>query len=723
MSTLRVDRIEPYQSSSIDIVGFSGSAAGGATTGSNSFDGNQTVTGSINITGQYLVNGVPITGSGGGSINTASLATTGSNVFQGNQNINGTLAVTASGTELKVNNDGTIDVTSTNGFNVIGSMTLVGGGLDVDGSVTASAIQSNAIQTAAGVLNISAGSGAILFMGGNKLEVSGSIEANGNITGNNVFVNTIDAFGAVSASNGFSGNGSGITNVDAQTLDGLDSIAFAKTGSANTFYGAQSVTNGAGNTTNYTPLLVSNVDTSGGMGQTKNISLSANPSSLGGPLSAWTEPTLYGLGNAGPYQIAEFQSQGNYTDGTATFKKPLIVSGSVTITGNVTAANLTGSGGGTINTGSFATTGSNTFIGDQTITGSIKLSDKIESTGKIILKPEETDPRYLEVYNTAAQDTHITASGGYLYLGDDTTYVAVNNYGVDRVIYITADNGLTISGSTNITGSVNITGDYKINGVSITGSGGTIDTGSFATTGSNEFVGKQGVTGSFEVSGSIILTGSLLMTGSATFVNNGPSTFNGDTVISTIDSLPSGTPGQIAFQGGKMWVFISGQWNEVSFVAPTPSSYEYSMGYDASSSGSSCGGSPSNFYSNTLTLGVGEFLWTGPGLATKVNNGYYASSSIVYEVTGGDGEITATGSCPIPHFYSPVGYNSTDSGSACGDSSSEFYSPCSSIAVGCRLSPGSAMIGAMNDGFYALSGSWFEVTGGDGVISSTGACS
>jgi hypothetical protein len=32
------------------------------------------------------------------------------------------------------------------------------------------------------------------------------------------------------------------------------------------------------------------------------------------------------------------------------------------------------------------------------------------------------------------------------------------------------------------------------------------------------------------------------------------------------------------------------------------------------------------------------------------------------------------------------------------------------------------MIGAVNNGFYALSGSWFEVTGGDGVISSTGAC-
>jgi hypothetical protein len=509
MSTLRVDKIEPYLSSSIDIVGYT-QAAGGATTGSNVFVGNQTVTGSIDITGQFLVNGTPITGSGGGSVNTASLATTGSNVFQGNQDINGTLAVTASGTEFKVNNDGTIDVTSTGGFNVIGSMTLVGGGLDVDGSVTASAFQTNDIQAGGSVLNISAGSGAILFMGGNKLEVSGSIDAN----------------------------------------------------------------------------------------------------------------------------------------------------------------------------------------------GPIKLSNSIESTGKLLLKPDESDPRYLNVYNTAAQDTHITASGGYLYLGDDTTYVSVNNYGADYLVRIKADNGILISGSTQITGSVDITGDYKVNGVAISTS--TIDTGSFATTGSNEFVGKQGVTGSFEVTGSSI--------------------FKGDTVISTIDSLPGGTPGQIAFQGGKMWVYISGQWNEVSFVAPAPSSYEYSMGYDASSQLGACGASPSNFYSDAATLVTGSALYTGPGLASAVSNGYYASASMVYEVTGGSGVIATITGCPIPYYYSPVGYDASDSGSACSDSSAEFYTPCSVVEIGCRLSPGSAMIGAVDNGFYALSGSWFEVTGGDGVISASGSC-
>jgi hypothetical protein len=561
-------------------------------------------------------------------------------------------------------------------------------------------------------------------MGGNKLEVSGSIDANGDITGNNINGNTISAGGAVSSSIGFSGDGSGISNVNAVTLDGLDSTEFA-------------------------------------------------------------------------------------------------------------------------------TTGSNTFIGNQTITGSIKLSDKIESTGKIILKPEETDPRYLEVYNTAAQDTHITASGGYLYLGDDTTYVAVNNYGVDRVIYITADNGLTISGSTNITGSVDITGDFLINGVPITGSGGTIDTGSFATTGSNtfggtqtvsngaglssnitvssvnnvdgsggmgqskiigvsanpvniggpytswspqptlygigssgpyqiaifqsqgnytdgrvslqrplvvtgsvtitgditaanltgsggtidtgsfattgsnEFVGKQGVTGSLGVSGSIILTGSLLMTGSATFVNNGPSTFNGDTVISTIDNLPSGTPGQIAFQGGKMWVYIGGQWNEVQFVSapPPPSSFEFTMAYDVSDSGSACNGSPSQFYSDSASLELNNFLWTGPGLATKVSDGYYASESIWYQVTGGDGQMTTTGSCPSYYTYS-FASSSVDAATACSDypvSASNYYASSNSLGNGSNIYTDTALSVAAANNTYYSDGSFVYFTSGD-AIDSTDNC-
>jgi hypothetical protein len=124
-------------------------------------------------------------------------------------------------------------------------------------------------------------------------------------------------------------------------------------------------------------------------------------------------------------------------------------------------------GGG--DTGSFATTGSNTFKGDQTISGSITVTNTIKGTGSINLQPNDSDARYLEIYNTSPTDTHITASGGQLFLGDDQTYVKVDNYGsVDR-IDIVAGNLINVSSSVQFTGSVQITGSLGVTG-SILGS-------------------------------------------------------------------------------------------------------------------------------------------------------------------------------------------------------------------------------------------------------------
>jgi hypothetical protein len=109
------------------------------------------------------------------------------------------------------------------------------------------------------------------------------------------------------------------------------------------------------------------------------------------------------------------------------------------------------------NSGSYATTGSNQFLGNQSISGSLTITEAIIGDGNIKLQPDANDVRYLEIYNTAAQDTHITASAGYLFLGDDETYVNVRNSGNEDTIYVKADKGLLISGSTQITGSVSIT--------------------------------------------------------------------------------------------------------------------------------------------------------------------------------------------------------------------------------------------------------------------------
>jgi len=103
MSTLQVDRIIPYQSSSVLVEGLS--APNLATTGSNTFVGDQNIQGTLTASiqeGFALVGGVGnvsklvATSSFGSAIDTSSLATTGSNVFQGAQTITGSVSITGS---------------------------------------------------------------------------------------------------------------------------------------------------------------------------------------------------------------------------------------------------------------------------------------------------------------------------------------------------------------------------------------------------------------------------------------------------------------------------------------------------------------------------------------------------------------------------------------------------------------------------------------------------
>jgi fibronectin-binding autotransporter adhesin len=114
MSTLQVDRIIPYQSASVSIDSLS--APNLATTGSNTFTGNQNIQGTITASiaqGFALVGGVGnistlvATSSFGGAlpsgvvsgsaqISGLGFATTGSNTFTGNQTITGSVSVSGS---------------------------------------------------------------------------------------------------------------------------------------------------------------------------------------------------------------------------------------------------------------------------------------------------------------------------------------------------------------------------------------------------------------------------------------------------------------------------------------------------------------------------------------------------------------------------------------------------------------------------------------------------
>lgn len=154
MSTLQVDRIIPYQSASVTIDGLS--APNLATTGSNTFTGDQNIQGTITASiaeGFALVGGVGnvstlvATSSFGQAIDLASLATTGSNTFVGNQIISGSTTTTG---QLKVSGSANSTTITTNGFTAVNnSGGGVGGALDFGGYLAVSTADASELSLAA----------------------------------------------------------------------------------------------------------------------------------------------------------------------------------------------------------------------------------------------------------------------------------------------------------------------------------------------------------------------------------------------------------------------------------------------------------------------------------------------------------------------------------------------------------------------------------------------
>lgn len=99
-------------------------------------------------------------------------------------------------------------------------------------------------------------------------------------------------------------------------------------------------------------------------------------------------------------------------------------------------------------TGSYATTGSNVFIENQTISGSVLVTDIIQGTGSIYLQPDVNDGRKIQIYNTGATDTHIKATGGLTFLGNDINNVRIDDF--YKTVSIDTPNGVYVSSSLNI---------------------------------------------------------------------------------------------------------------------------------------------------------------------------------------------------------------------------------------------------------------------------------
>jgi hypothetical protein len=450
-----------------------------ARTGSNIFTADQQVTGSIDITGDYKINGVPLATS---TIDTGSFATTGSNTFTGVNTFEDGINVNQITAQAGGVDGGDITITP-----YIGGDVIIASDIQVSGDVIVTgSVQTDNINAGVSQLVIDASAGISLAMLGDKLGVSGSIQANG----------------VISSVSGFSGDGSNVTNVNATSLGGLVAARYATTGS-NTFTGAQTISS-ASFSTAISSIAINQTDASGGAGQSKLLGFSANPVNIGGPYASWSpQPTLYGIGSTGPYQIAVFQSQGNFTDGRVSLQRPLVVTGSLTASlqegyawvggaGGVSTAVATSSFGGGSGVG-FPFTGSAGISGSLSVNGPINIQSG-SATGSVISNLGDTFtevPPVQKIVSLTQTQYNSLVSGGTT---DPNTLYIISGSAI-----ISASFATSASFASNAT-----TASYVLNAVS----------SSFATTASFASTSAIAANG-FPFTGSARITGSLVITGSA----------------------------------------------------------------------------------------------------------------------------------------------------------------------------------------------------------------
>ena len=346
------------------------------TTGSNTFVGNQIVTGSLRISGSVIQIGET---DGNIIIESGSISLGSSRAFGGNSIAVGKALIVESapfsiavGFGLRTEYDSTALFGAYNTASNAGQ-TIIGVASKLDNSIGQGAF---VIGNGTDVDNRS----NLLVAQGNVVQISGSLQISGSISQVGIGTNnTIIGRGAGSPT------GAGIN-----TLVGVEAGKDITVGFRNTFFGA-----GAGQLTS-----VGNSNTyvgqSAGNGNTSGSANIAVGRFAGARLLDGTTPTT-NVGNSifiGNFtesdgdnifnQIVIGDSAEGGGQNTVTLGNNSIVS--TRLKGSVTASIFTGSfvGDGSgltgipgitpIETGSFATTGSNTFIGNQTISGSLTVS-------------------------------------------------------------------------------------------------------------------------------------------------------------------------------------------------------------------------------------------------------------------------------------------------------------------------------------------------------------
>ena len=453
-------------------------------------------------------------------------ATTGSNTFTGNQTINADLIVSQSkliriGTNQSIGTPlGNLLVIESQGGNLIRN---TAGGGDIS------------IQNTQGNVFISGSSTRIQEV--DFIPFSSSLNSRINsITGSTINTGSF----ATTGSNTFNGNQiiNGAVSISSSAAYDLDITgAFQATvlSRVSSSLGVASLSGTGFIYTSNTSSIQSNVqkgivnslDSTNAPTDFRYIGISGNPSTSGpASLSTITNPSIITpsssvLGFIAPIQ---FQHRSNYTDGRVTFTTPLSASAGFTASlqegfvwvGNSLGQNTqvaTSSFGTTINTASFATTGSNTFTGQQTIqpTGGSALSIVSSSInfGGLGSRINFPNGGYF-LGNPGDAMLFATDGAGQEFQAGDTTPTsqsrAINfrNTSPNGNIQLLSQNGgqVILSGSTTSIQNVEFIPfsaslNTRINSIT------TINTGSFATTGSNTFTGSQFISGGVKITGYI----------------------------------------------------------------------------------------------------------------------------------------------------------------------------------------------------------------------------
>lgn len=138
------------------------------------------------------------------------------------------------------------------------------------------------------------------------------------------------------------------------------------------------------------------------------------------------------------------------------------------------------------------------------------------------------------------------------------------------------------------------------------------------------------------------------------------------------------------------------------------------------------------YYTPSLSLDLGNVLYSNSSLSTTASTGFYSYNDIWYRITG-SGVIAASGSCTTIATSVALGYDVnyvSGTGSACvsastfRDFNTNYFlnsSACTSMNLGCALYTNSSLTTFAPSGSYSDGTKWFRVSG-SGVIRFSGSC-